>query len=1186
MSVSSSSVDDGPRPGNSKGGKRRRPEPQTPQQKIDEFWDKYKTKAPGKATSIIPQQSDFSERAAKRASAKSLGPAKTTQQSYEEAAAQCRHKVTQIIKECRRVNQKYRDPHFDLEIDLKLMRRDCLDSLYNVKDDDRSDDYCREPPLKDRNPPPSATSVMGMLDRIDKETTVPADGDPETKLRPQAVKRVVDIFDEPKFFIDGPTAHDVRQGRDGDCWLMAALCTISNKAGLIEKCCVAHDQEVGVYGFVFHRDGEWFSEIIDDKLYLTKPDYDELCFERILWEDRERVNSEEAYRKIYQSNSGALYFAQCENPNETWLPLLEKAYAKAHGDYSAIEGGYGGEGIEDLTGGVTSEIYTTDILDKEHFWTEELMKVNQDFLFGCSTGVWGRGWGERKGIVELHAYSVLKAREIDGVRLVLLKNPWGKHEWKGAWSDGSKEWTAEWLQKLDHKFGDDGSFWISYEDLLKKYQAFDRTRLFDESWKVASIWTTLNVSWTLDYHDTKFAFSLAKPGPVVIVCSQLDERYFKGLEGQYRFELSFRVHKSGEEDYVVRSQGYYRMNRSINVELELEAGDYVVVVKIDALRNERIMPVEDVIRAFAKERREKLLRIGLAYDIAHSKGRIIETPEEKTAREAYEKRKRDRERKKMAKLIMKQREEDRKHAIRQTMKKKKATEKARARAKARAERRQARREAKEKAEEEDRKKKEEAVSSNGTQEKAADKSSGELEAQDDTVSAEVKDTEGADKLGTKDSGAQTVPGDEKGARLEIQGHDRSAAEGSKDGTDSSTEAGENTPASSTMFERTPVQAEDTQEEDAYVTAAEDEGGSQPTTSAETSNREEPPPTPRAVKPKPEKSEPKRSVDKVQPPTLDKVDIGVQTGPGLPERQRIPGPPPGYVYSPPPPPPRGQLYGHPRGGRHPPRDYGHLPPHIRAVPYSSLPPPPPPGRGFGGPPDASSSDLSDASTDDVIDDFDSLSEVSEHEIDLYMEAQDKARAAAARAAKANQPTSSPPPPNGPSCVDELNEFEKDPWNAVGVFGLRVYYKSDGKDDPDNEIVKLRIERPNPYVWEDDSDDEADDEKEKGTAEKGKEAKEEANESQVLDIDDSAKDAVAEDITAREKKEDEKALEGEPPAQKTPDDGTDVKKEADETEGSKDTEIDKKSGEAKVDEPKQPAETSIKEEDEPEKTENQA
>lgn len=152
-----------------------------------------------------------------------------------------------------------------------------------------------------------------------------SDGDGDTVFRPMAVKRVVDIFDHPQFFIDGPTANDVRQGRDGDCWLMAALCTLSNKPGLIERCCVEHNQEVGVYGFVFHRDGEWFSEIIDDKvnclssllrsenrivdlvqLYLTKPDYDESLFERILWEDRDRVNSEEAYRKIYQSNSGSL----------------------------------------------------------------------------------------------------------------------------------------------------------------------------------------------------------------------------------------------------------------------------------------------------------------------------------------------------------------------------------------------------------------------------------------------------------------------------------------------------------------------------------------------------------------------------------------------------------------------------------------------------------------------------------------------------------------------------------------------------------------------------------------------------------------------------------------------------------------------------------------------------------------
>ena len=61
------------------------------------------------------------------------------------------------------------------------------------------------------------------------------------------------------------------------------------------------------------------------------------------------------------------------------------------------------------------------------------MKVNTDFLFGCSTGIFG-GWGERKGVIEGHAYSIMRAREVDGKRLCLLRNPWGIVEWNGPWS--------------------------------------------------------------------------------------------------------------------------------------------------------------------------------------------------------------------------------------------------------------------------------------------------------------------------------------------------------------------------------------------------------------------------------------------------------------------------------------------------------------------------------------------------------------------------------------------------------------------------------------------------------------------------------------------------------------------------------------------------------------------------------
>lgn len=865
---------------------------------------------------------------------------------------------------------------------------------------------------------------------------------------------------------------------------------------------------------------------------------------------------------------------------------------------------------------MTSEIYTTDILDKEHFWNEELMKVNEDFLFGCSTGVWGRGWGERKGIVELHAYSVLKAREIDGVRLVLLKNPWGKHEWKGAWSDGSKEWTAEWLQKLDHKFGDDGSFWISYEDLLKKYQAFDRTRLFGPEWKVASIWTTLNVSWTLDYHDTKFAFTLTKSGPVVIVFAQLDDRYFRGLEGQYRFELGFRVHKAGEEDYVVRSQNYYRMNRSVNVELDLEAGEYVVVVKVDAQRNERVMPVEEVVRAHAKERREKLLRVGFAYDVAHSKGKIIETKEEQVAREAYDKRKTDADRRKLANALRKAKMAAKRKDWRDTIKKRNKAIEARAKAKAKSERRAARKKAKMEEKESQESETKIIAASTGKPETGGKTDWDGKEGQEETVvmtaegnkaediqneTSETKQ-DAADNLKAEDTPPESPAADEKHVTTEDPNATGTQAEGS------SSSAGVGTPASSIIVEKAALTDDDPREgEDNYVTAAEEDEGEkivQPTEKQQPQEEGDEPETPRVTQPPTNTTDTQSTLKTTTASsTQASVDVGVQTGPGLLEppptlsrkhRSQLP-----HVssssYPPPPPPGPSYLY-----SRAPVRDLSQIPPHMRAAYVTA----------YTRAPSVISLSETDSDASDDPDTPSDVSDVSDDDIDAMIQSAEAAAAARAVAVAAAAGKNGPPPPEATTEEDLLlDEFERDPWNAVGVFGLRVYYKvatdkkesqsEDGEDEEEQEVVRLRVERPNQYVWDesdsdgDDGGSQADDEKEDG-----------AEETKVLDVDDSSKDAVGEkaDVagSAGEKRESakDKKEEGEEEkdqSEKNEDDkwgdgkdGTDEKETSKESETKDGGKVDAKDdivegdgdNEAKK-EPESPSETqAMKTSDEPE------
>ncbi|KAI0909648.1 hypothetical protein F4823DRAFT_418434 [Ustulina deusta] len=568
---------------NQKKKKKRKP---PPQQSINKIWRRFSTKKYTKALSVLPFDPVPLPSTPE-------GPNELLSVGYERAREECSRRVKKIIQECRRVNTRYRDPGFDLDWDLKMGKGNCLNYLGSSKFDMSNTRYS------------TTTSV------------------------PKAVKRVHEVFEKPTFLKDIDGA-DIKQGALGDCWYIASLSALANVEGAVKRVCVEYDTRVGIYGFVFYRDGEWIYSIVDDKLYLTSPNWDSPSMQRDLMNQIDRESPEKDYRKTYQTGSKALFFGQCKNQNETWVALFEKAYAKAHGDFGSLAGGWIGEGLEDLTGGVTTELLASDILDLDEFWEKEVSKVNQEFLFGCSTGLLDGGYGDRNGIREGHAYVVMDARTLkSGERLVKLRNPWGKIRkgvWEGPWSDGSKEWNQDVKEELGHQFGNDSVFWIRFEDMVEKYLHFDRTRLFrDADWQCSQRWIGVEVPWKPQWNE-KFHFKLTKESPLVLVLQQLDNRYFKGLHGQYSFRLHFRIHEQGRpgsEDYIVRSHGNYLMSRSVSIEIpSMEPGDYSVFLSIVAERDTEMLSVEDIVKRECRKREEndKFAQVGYAYDLAHSKG--------------------------------------------------------------------------------------------------------------------------------------------------------------------------------------------------------------------------------------------------------------------------------------------------------------------------------------------------------------------------------------------------------------------------------------------------------------------------------------------------------------------------------------------------------------------------------------
>uniref|UniRef100_A0A3B3YN38 Calpain 6 n=1 Tax=Poecilia mexicana TaxID=48701 RepID=A0A3B3YN38_9TELE len=417
-------------------------------------------------------------------------------------------------------------------------------------------------------------------------------------------KRPGEICENPHLFVEGISSHDLNQGIVGNCWFVAACSCLALKPDLWEKVIPDWKEQewdsnyAGIFHFRFWIFGQWTDVVIDDRLPTI---------------------------------NGRLIYCQSKQNNEFWSALLEKAYAKLFGCYESLAGGNTGDAVVDFSGAVAEAIdlqkekYYADQTKEDKFF-EDLLKVwNRGGIISSSIKPQGFGLESKtdNGLVRGHAYSVTDVKRVrlghgllayfrnETIPLIRLRNPWGKTEWTGAWSDSSEEWSKVGDTErgnLGITVTDDGEFWMSFTDWCKNFTDADVCRIINTS--LISIHKTWNKEvnfgkWTRNsdpllnrcggctnhrqtfLQNPQYLFDVTKESDEVLTSLQQKDRRIYRKEGQgenlsigftiVKVEVNrkYRLHKLETLEIM---HGFTYINaRTVFKRIELPQGRYVVI---------------------------------------------------------------------------------------------------------------------------------------------------------------------------------------------------------------------------------------------------------------------------------------------------------------------------------------------------------------------------------------------------------------------------------------------------------------------------------------------------------------------------------------------------------------------------------------------------------------------------------
>ncbi|CAE7581547.1 DEK1 [Symbiodinium microadriaticum] len=303
-----------------------------------------------------------------------------------------------------------------------------------------------------------AAKAIIYLDK-EKQGTAVEKGD-HTLALPEKWVRATDMLHDPKLIVDGQHANDIDQGRLGDCYLLGGTSAIvATRRSFVRTVFPAYDIQVGVYGVLFNMEGHYTYVIVDD--YLAA------------------------------DGSGRPKWARPMD-QELWVCILEKAYCKLYKCVETCWGGHSPDAIHSFLSGVHGRYTIKAARMKEPSTYFETLKAAYEAGEVLTCDFWppskGKYEGENLGLVSNHSYGILEVKEAHGHQMLCLRNPHGKGEWKGPWSDGSEEWTEELREAFGVVNRDQGLFWMAVEDFLQFADDVYFNRSFGPAWKTASVY--------------------------------------------------------------------------------------------------------------------------------------------------------------------------------------------------------------------------------------------------------------------------------------------------------------------------------------------------------------------------------------------------------------------------------------------------------------------------------------------------------------------------------------------------------------------------------------------------------------------------------------------------------------------------------------------------------------------------